>query len=118
RFSCRQWPDCLAVQVRGSDGVASAELFHPSHQIITRRAVGQHLTPLVNSFSSARSLVRSGVGSIWSKVRNRSAYEGLSRFLELTYTALRAGDEPPVSFQQMDQTSRLIDALLDEENQL
>lgn len=116
RFSCRQWPDCLAVRVRGTDGVASAELFHPMAQVTTRRAVGQHLTPLANALSEARAKTRSGFGSIWQKIRNRTAYEGLGRFLELTYEALRTDGEPPVTFQHMDQTSRLIDAMLATEN--
>ena len=84
RFSCRQWPDCFSVQIRGSDGVASAELFHPVCQVTTRRSVGQHLTPLVNAISGAGTMVQAGFGSIWRKIRNRGAYEGLSRFLNLS----------------------------------
>ncbi len=118
RFSCRQWPDCFLVQVRGSDGVAMAELFHPTCQVITRRSVGQHLTPLVNSICGARTMLRSGFGSVWQKIRNRGAYEGLSRFLELSYNALRTGGEPPVGYRQMDATSRLVDAMLALENRI
>lgn len=118
RFSCRQWPDCFAVDVRGSRGIASAELFHPSVRMVTPTAGGKHLTPLVNSLRGAGSLTRSGLGSLWRKIRNRTAYEGLQRFLTLTYNALQTGQEPPVSFKQMNQTSRLIDALLAAENQV
>jgi len=118
RFSCHQFPDCFAVQVRGSDGVARAELFHPTCQVTTRRSVGQHLTPLVNALSGAGTMVLSGFDSIWRKVRNRTAYEGLARFLALSYEALRNGGESPVSFRQMDETSRLVDALLDRENRI
>jgi predicted dehydrogenase len=118
RFTCRQWPDNFTVTLRGSDGVASAELFHPMCQVTTRRGVGQHLTPLVNGLTGARTLAGAGFGSIWSKIRNRGAYEGLSRFLELTYTALQNGQDPPVSFPQMDGTSRLVDQLLAEENRI
>lgn len=118
RFSCGQWPDCFEVVVRGSDGVGRAELFHPTCQISRRRSVGQHLTPLVNALAGAHTMALSGFGSIWRKIRNRTAYEGLARFLELTYEALRTGGEPPVSFRQMDETSRLVDALLAEENRI
>ncbi len=118
RFSCSQWPDCFMVQVRGTDGVATAELFHPTCQVTTRRSVGQHLTPLVNSIAGARTMVRSGFGSIWQKIRNRGAYDGLSRFLELSYNALRTGGEPPVGYRQMDETSRLVDAMLALENRI
>ncbi len=118
RFSCRQWPDCLAVTVRGSDGVAAAEVFHPMTQVITRRSVGQHLTPLVNSLAEAKAKTRSGFGSIWRKVRNRTAYEGLERFVALTYDAIRKGDVPPVGYDHIDETSRLIDAMLAPENRI
>jgi hypothetical protein len=104
------------VQVRGSDGMATAELFHPTCRVTHRRSMGQHLTPLVNSLSNAQTMVRSGFGSIWQKIRNRSAYEGLSRFLKLTYEALSTGQEPPVGYRQMDAASRLVDALLAPEN--
>ena len=118
RFSCHQFPDCFEVQVRGSDGTAKAELFYPSCQVTKRRPVGQHLTPLVNSLSSAGIMTLSGFGSIWQKIRNRTAYEGLSHFLEMTYEALHTNGELPVSFKQMDDTSRLVDALLAEENRI
>lgn len=116
RFSCHQWPDSFSVQIRGSNGVATAELFHPACQVIRRRTVGQHLTPLVNSLTGARTMAQSGFGSIWRKIRNQGAYEGLSRFLELTYDSLRSNKELPVTYQQMDETSRLVDALLATEN--
>jgi len=118
RFSSRQWPDCFAVEARGSDGVASAELYHPMAHITTRRAVGQHLTPLVNALDEARSRRRAGFGSVWRKIRNRTAYEGLERFLRLTYDALRTGEEPPVGFDEMDRTTRLVDAMLSPENRI
>ncbi len=118
RFSCRQFPDCFSVQIRGSDGMATADLFNPICNVTSRRAVGQHLTPLANALSEAKTLTGSGFAGIWGKIRNRGAYEGLSRFLELTYDALSTGKEPPVTYRQMDATSRLVDMLLTEENRL
>ena len=116
RFSCRQWPDCLAVSVRGSKGHASVELFHPVLQVVRQRPVSQHLNPLLNSLGLAKTLFRAGFGSIWSKIRNRSAYEGLDAFLHETYAAMASGKSPPVGFEEMDRTTRLIDALLAKEN--
>jgi predicted dehydrogenase len=118
RFSCRQWPDCFTVIVHGSDGMASVDLFNPICQLTTRRSVGQHLTPLANAMSGAKTLVGAGFAGIWNKVRNRGAYEGLERFLALTYAALHNGEEPPVTYQQMDAVSRLVDRLLAEENRI
>lgn len=116
RFSARGWPDCLMLAVRGSRGFAVAELFQPSFRLLTARAVGPNFTPLLNGFSEGLTAAHDGVAGVWRKIRNRTAYEGLDRFLNATYDALRDGSELPVSFDQMDQTSRLIDALLSEAN--
>jgi predicted dehydrogenase len=116
RFASHQWPDCLMVQVRGSAGVASAELFHPTMLLTSKRPVGRHLMPLLNAMVEARAKALSGIGSIWHKLHHHSTYEGLERFLHRTYEALQCGDEPPVTFDQMDRTTRLIDAMLAPEN--
>jgi predicted dehydrogenase len=118
RFSCHQWPDCFSVTVRGSRGVATAELFHPSVRVVKARSGGQHLNPMMNGFAEAGTLVRAGFGSIWWKIRNRTAYEGLQAFMAGTYGALRTGGELPVTYDDMERTSRLIDELLAEENRL
>ncbi|NHA15370.1 Gfo/Idh/MocA family protein [Thioalkalivibrio sp. XN279] len=118
RFSAHQWPDGFSITLRGSQGVASAELFHPTVMLVKQRPGGQHLSPLMNAMANAGSLVGAGFGSIWKKIRNRTAYEGLQAFLAETYQSLRSGNELPVTYQQMDRTSRLIDRLLAEENRL
>ena len=118
RFSCHQWPDCFTVQVRGTDGVASAELFHPVCLVTDRGKFGQHLTPLVNSLATAKKIKRAGFKSIWRKIQNKGAYEGLGQFLELFYQSMITGGESPVSYRQMDETSLLIDALLAQEKSL
>lgn len=118
RFSCHQYPECLSVQVRGSQGYASAELFHPVMHVTTRRSTNQHLVPLLNGLSEAGTKAVGGLRDIWDKVRNRTPYEGLGRFLELTYKALRTGGSPPITYHHMDSTSGLIDALLAPENRI
>lgn len=116
RFTCRHWPDEFSVTVRGSDGHASIEMFNPRCGLVRRRGGSQHLVPLLNSLSAAKSSVRSGVGGLWSKIAGRTGYEGLERFIHLTYDAIENGGEMPVTFDDMDRTSRLIDALLAPEN--
>jgi predicted dehydrogenase len=118
RFACGQYPDCLSVQVRGSRGVAAAELFHPVAHLTTSRSTSRHLAPLVNALAEAGTRTLSGFKDVWGKLRNWTAYEGLTTFLQRSYAALRTGDEPPVTFEQMDGASRLIDALVAPENRL
>jgi len=117
-FSSNQWPDAFTVKLRGTEGKAVSELYHPLCVITGRRSVGQHLTPLVNSISAARTIRRAGFGSLWNKIRNKGAYEGLRRFIDLTYQALNTGIEPPVTYKHMDEASRLVDLLLLQENRI
>jgi hypothetical protein len=63
-------------------------------------------------------LLGAGINGMRNRVMQRSAYEGLQTFLSRTYDALCNGDEPPVSFADMDRVSRLIDALVDEANRI
>ena len=116
RFSCSQWPDSFSIEVRGSKGTLYAELFNPLFLETIPRSGGRHLTPLINSIKSARRMFRAGFGSIRGKIRNVGAYDGLRRHLAVIYEKLRSGAEPPVSYKQMDEASRMIDTLLDPEN--
>jgi hypothetical protein len=114
RFSCATFPESLALTVRGSRGTASAELYQPQLELQLPRAGGKRLTPVVNQWVNGWRLVRAGFGNLLGKLRQRTAYEGLTIFLERTYQALESGAEPPVTHRDMDRCSRLIDALLDE----
>ena len=112
RVSSVQAPDTFTVTVRGTRGFAETDLFQPHLRVSVPRPGGKQLTPLVNQFVNGVSLARSGVVGFKNKVMQRTPYEGLATFLDRTYVALRAGKEPPVTFDDMDRASRLIDALV------
>lgn len=118
RFTCQHWPDEFSITARGTAGQAYAELFYPTCRLTRRRGGSHHLVPTLNSLSAARASLTSGIGGLWNKIAGRTAYEGLERFLQETYVALANGTEPPVTYSDMDRTSRLIDALLLPENQV
>ena len=82
------------------------------------RKGGEQLTPLVNHFVNGASLVKSSVVGFTNKVMQKTPYEGLQTFLRRTYAALSDGTEPPVTFEDMDRASLLVDALLDEKNRV
>jgi hypothetical protein len=63
-------------------------------------------------------LVRASVTGFKDKVFQKTAYEGLRTFLDRTYAALRDGTEPPVTYDDMDSASRLVDELLKPENRI
>jgi predicted dehydrogenase len=117
RFSSAGGPDGFVLTVRGTRGWAAADLFQPHLRLIAPRG-GRRVSGLFHLFTEGSQVLRAGAGGFWNKFMQRTAYEGLQTFLSRTYEALHRGDEPPVSFTDMDRVSRLIDALLDEANQI
>ena len=118
RFTSHSGPDAFEVTVRGSKGWAQTDLFQPHLRLVVPRPGGKQLSPLVNQFANGVELARASVRGFRNKVMQRTPYEGLGTFLGKTYDALQAGTEPPVTFDDMDRVSRLIDALLAAENQI
>lgn len=118
RFSCQTGPDTFTVTVRGSKGWAETDLFWPHVRRSLPRPVGQQLTPLANQFLAGVGLVRASISGFKNKVFQKTAYEGLRTFLDQTYVALQDGTEPPVTYDDMDRASRLVDELLKAENRV
>jgi len=118
RFSCRTAPDCFAITVRGSRAEVQTDLFHPFMRLIRPRIGGEKLSPVVNQFANGLSLVGSSIGTFRNKLMQRSPYEGLHTLLYQTYKALGNDDEPPVTFNDMDRASRLIDQMLAGDNRI
>lgn len=118
RFTSHALPEGFAVTVRGTKGWAETDLFQPHLRVVIPRKGGEQLTPLVNHFVNGASLMRSSVVGFRNKVMQKTPYEGLQTFLGKTYGALAAGTEPPVTFDDMDRASRLVDALVDEKNRV
>jgi predicted dehydrogenase len=118
RFSSHTGPDTFSITVRGEKGWAETDLFQPYLRANIARPGGAQLSPLVNHWAHGVGLMKSAVRGFRNKVMQHTPYEGLKTFLGRTYNALRSGEEPPVTYTDMDRASRLIDALLDERNRV
>ncbi|WP_238392901.1 Gfo/Idh/MocA family protein [Myxacorys almedinensis] len=118
RFSAHTLPECFDVIVRGSRGYAQTDLFQPYLRCVVPRKAGKQLSPLVNHYINGSNLVKASVGNFSRKIMQRTPYEGLQRLLDETYTALQNGNPPPITFEDMDHTSRLVEALLAEGNRV
>jgi hypothetical protein len=118
RFTSHSGPDAFEITVRGSKGWVQTDLFQPHLRLVKPRPGGKQLSPLVNQFANGVELARASVRGLRNKIMQRTPYEGLGTFLDKTYAALQAGTEPPVTYDDMDKVSRLIDALLDTDNQV
>jgi len=112
RFSCRTGPDCFALTVRGTQAEVQTDLFHPFMRLIKPRKGGEKLSPVTNQLVNGLSLVGSSLSTLRNKLMQRSPYEGLHTFLARTYDAIKHDTEPPVTFDDMDRTTRLIDRML------
>jgi predicted dehydrogenase len=118
RFTSHALPECFTLTVRGTRGWAETDLFQPHLRVVVPRKGGEQLTPLVNHFVNGASLMKSSVTGFRNKVMQKTPYEGLQTFLRRTYAALGDGTEPPVTYDDMDRASRLVDALVDEANRV
>ncbi|ACK73636.1 oxidoreductase domain protein [Gloeothece citriformis PCC 7424] len=118
RFSSYTKPDCFEVIVRGSKGYAQTDLYQPYLRCVIPRKGGKQLSPLINHFVNGWDLMNDSVRNFRRKIMQQTPYEGLHRLLEITYQSLIDGKEPPITFEDMARTSRLIEALLAQENQI
>ncbi|KKI98062.1 Gfo/Idh/MocA family protein [Prochlorothrix hollandica] len=118
RFSCYTQPDCFEVKIRGSQGYGETDLFQPYVRIVKPRSGGKQLTPLINHWVTGTTFLKASVVNFRNKVLQKTPYEGLHRFLDLTYQALEQGQPPPVSLELMDRTNALIQQLLEERYRL
>ncbi len=118
RFSSNQGPDCFTVVVRGSEGWVETDLFQPYVRLTIPRRAGPQLSPLVNQWVNGIGLAQSAFTGFLNKIRRKTPLEGMQTFLARTYTALRTGTELPVSHDDMDETTQLMDALVAEGNRI
>ncbi len=114
RFDARCRPDTFTVIVRGSDGFAETDLFHPHLRLVVPRPGGAKLDPIVNQVVNGGNQIRAGVRNGRDKLLRFGPYVGLHRMLDETYDALVGGLPLPVSPADMRAAAELVDRLLTE----
>ncbi|HEX4796929.1 MAG TPA: Gfo/Idh/MocA family oxidoreductase [Humisphaera sp.] len=118
RFTAAAAPDTFSLTVRGSRGWAQTDLFQPYLRLVLPRKGGAQLSPLVNHIANGIGLASAGLRGFTNKVLQKTPYEGLQTFLHHTYRAFRERSQPPVTYDDMDRASRLVDMLVDEANRI
>ena len=118
RFSSHTWPECFTITLRGTEGTAHTDLFQPHVLLAVPRRGPTPLTPVIDQHLAGRELKRAARRNFVSKLRRKTPYEGLHTFLDRTYRALHDRTDPPVSYDDMDRTLQLSEALLDEANRI
>jgi predicted dehydrogenase len=118
RFDAGAGPDTFSVTVRGSAGWVETDLFQPHQRWVVPRAGGGQLSPIANHVANGASMLNDGIRNVGRKIMQHTPYEGLHRMLDLTYTALAGGHQPPVTPDDMMAASTLVDRLLEAEVRL
>ena len=118
RFDAGAAPDTFSVRVRGSQGWAETDLFQPYNRTVLPRPGGSQLSPIVNHVVNGASLINDGIRNVGRKILQQSPYEGLHHMLDMTYAAIANGTPLPVSPEDMQAASQLVDRLLQDEVQL
>ncbi|MBI5094650.1 MAG: Gfo/Idh/MocA family oxidoreductase [Candidatus Hydrogenedentes bacterium] len=118
RMTCYQAPDGFSIAVRGTKAWVETDLYHPCLRVVGPRPGGAQLMPLVNHLANGLAYVRASAVGFRNKIIQKNLYEGIHTFLHQTYTALREGTPLPVSFDDMDRSTRLLDDMLRKENQV
>jgi predicted dehydrogenase len=118
RFASDQAPDCFTVIVRGAKGWVETDLYQPYFRLTIPRRAGKQLSPLSNQWVNGIAMAQSSVAGFLNKIRRKTPLEGMQTFLARTYAALCTGSELPVTHNDMDGTTRLMDALIAEENRV
>jgi predicted dehydrogenase len=111
RFTCHTAPKSFAVTVRGSKGYVETDLFQPYLRCVLPRS-GELLSPIINHFINGCNLVGASVTNFRNKIMQKTVYEGMHRLLDNTYEALIDDKASPISFEEMERTNRLVNALL------
>ena len=117
-FTAYEFPGSFVVTVRGTRGLVETDLFQPYLRMEVPRPPSRELAPIVNHLVNGAAFIRAGAAVFRDRILQHSLYEGLHRFLALTYEALANGHEPPVGFEDMRSSIRLIDQLTSSENRI
>lgn len=103
-------PPAFRLIVRGTDRSAEGDFYNPFLRIEGGANVGKR-APL-EQVGSGLKLARAGVRNFFDKVRQHGTYHGMPRMLDSIYSALQAGEEPPISQADMIATARLVDRVV------
>lgn len=107
------WPGQIRITASGVQGRIQCELLRPMVVSETMTARGPLLSPVEGLIRNGARSAIAGVGVLRDKVLNRTAYSGLSIFLDTTYQAFRSQHSLPVSEFDIKKTLHLIELVLE-----
>jgi hypothetical protein len=89
---------------------AEANLFEPPRLTLRRLRSGEPaLAKLIDGVTESSQVLKGTVAAFWKKLGGASAYDGMSEMIGATYRALENRDAAPISLEEIDEISRLVD---------
>lgn len=104
-------PEMFRVVVRGTDGHAEVDLYHPFLRLQRKKDSGKW-APFELVRSGLR-LSRAGVRNLKDKVLQKGTYHGMPRMLAAIYQSIAENTAPPVTSAEMVATARLVDRIVE-----
>ncbi len=102
-------PDRFTVEVQGTHGTISTNLFEVGTVRSELLGGPQPLVPIRNSLRRGRRERRNAFRSLWRKLSGGpGAYEGLWTLIATLYANLQAGRQSPISMAQIESVNRLV----------
>ena len=112
-FSGNAKPDAFLVRAIGTRMRVEANLFEPPKFVAKRARRGEPaLMTLADGVAELRSVFAGSVGGLYRKLAGASSYDGMTEFIGEIYEAIGTGTPPPVTLDEMEELSALIDRLI------
>ena len=109
-FSGNAQPDGFVIRVSGTKMHAEANLFEPPRLALRRLRSGEPaLAKLIDGVTESSQVLKGTVAAFWKKLGGASPYDGMSEMIGATYRALEKRDAVPISLEEIDEISRLVD---------
>lgn len=116
-FSSHSQPDGFYIKLYGTKMVAETNLFEPGFFLEPLRPGMGPLTTFRNRLSRSKASFKSAFSSVFRKLGGGpGSYEGLWKFLEITYKAFRYNESPPIDWKQIEEVFRLVQDLTKGDN--
>jgi len=109
-FSGNIQPNGFWLRVMGTRMSVEADLFNPPRLSIRKLRPGeQALMTVFDGVAEARDIFRGSIAGLGRKLGGTSSYDGLKESLQDVYDCLREAKDQPITLEEIDRTTKLVD---------
>jgi predicted dehydrogenase len=112
-FSGNAKPDAFLLRLVGTRMRVETNLFEPPRLVMKKARRGEPaLMTLVDGLAESKAVFSGSFGGLYRKLGGRSSYDGMREFIGEVYDAVEKGTPPPVTMDEIEELSALIDRLV------